>query len=98
MTAAGGKSLHRGGVMGRMEASARPLRAPHSERAMRAVHAGPLTGLIAQVLLLAVLAADRRPQRRGWIVGLTCAVIIDAVLAHGLSRHSSEGLGRRPIG
>ncbi len=85
--------MHRGGVMGRMEASARSLRVPHSERAVRAVHAGPLAGLIAQVLLLAVLAATVGLNARGWIVGLACGVIIDAVLAHGLSRHSSEGLG-----
>jgi phosphatidylglycerophosphate synthase len=61
--------------------------------ATRAVHAGPLTGLIAQVLLLAALTGTVGLSVGGWVVGLTCAVIISAVLAHGLSRYRSDGLG-----
>jgi hypothetical protein len=57
------------------------------------VHAGLLTGLIAQVLLLAALAGTVGLGAAGWVVGLTCAVIINAVLGHGLSRYHSDGLG-----
>jgi phosphatidylglycerophosphate synthase len=59
---------------------------------MRAVHAGPLTGLISQVLLLAVLAATIGLTPGGWVAGLSCAFLIDTCLAHGLSRYGSDGL------
>ena len=54
-------------------------------RAMRTVHAGPVIGLIAQVVLLAALADTVGLGGAGWIVGITCGVITDAALAHGLS-------------
>ena len=75
-----------------MEASAQSLRAPRAER-MHAVHAGPLTGLIAQVLLLAALAGTVGLSAGGWVVGLTCGVMMNAALARGLSRYRSDGLG-----
>ena len=75
-----------------MEASAQSLRAPRPER-MHAVHAGPLTGLIAQVLLLAALAGTVGLSAGGWVVGLTCGVMMNAALARGLSRYRSDGLG-----
>ena len=59
---------------------------------MRVVPAGPLTGLIAQVLLLAALDGTFGLSADAWIVGLIFAVIIDAALAHGLSRSRSGGL------
>ena len=78
--------------MGCMEASAQPLTAPRTERTKQTVQAGPLAGLVVQLLLLAALAATVGLGAAGWVVGLTCAVIIDAVLAYGLSRYGSERL------
>jgi phosphatidylglycerophosphate synthase len=75
-----------------MEASAQPLRPPRPERTKRTDQAGPLTGLIVQVVLLAALAGTVGLSADGWIVGFTCAVIIDAALARGLSRHGSDRL------
>ena len=60
---------------------------------MRAVQAFPLTGLIAQVLLVAVLAGTVGLSGAGWVVGVTCGVITIAVLARGLSRYRSDWLG-----
>ncbi len=52
--------------------------------------AGPALGLIAQLLLLVVLASTVGLGRAGWVVGLTSGVIIDAALAYGLSRYRCE--------
>ncbi len=79
--------------MGRMEASAQPLRAAGIGRTKRAVHSGPLIGLIAQVLLLAALAGTAGLSPEGWGVGLTCAVIMTRALACGLSRYRCDRLG-----
>src|SRR5205807_596212 len=79
-------------VMGRMEASAQPLRAPRSGRVMRAVQAGPLAGLIAQALLLAVPGATVGLSVTGWAIGLICGVTMNVALARGLSRHGSNRL------
>jgi phosphoglycerol transferase MdoB-like AlkP superfamily enzyme len=76
-----------------MEASAHPLRAAGSERTPWVVHAGPLAGLIAQVLLLAALAGTVGVGAVGWVVGLACGVLMNGVLARGLSRHRLDGLG-----
>jgi phosphatidylglycerophosphate synthase len=76
-------------------ASARRTTAPASRGGvMRTVHAGPVTGLIAQVLLLAALAGIVGLSGAGWVVGITCGVIADAALVRGLSRYGVEGLGR----
>ncbi|HEY5189576.1 MAG TPA: CDP-alcohol phosphatidyltransferase family protein, partial [Solirubrobacteraceae bacterium] len=66
-------------------------------RVMRAVHAGPMTGLIAQVLLFAALAGTLGPggvglRPVGWVVGITCGVITNAALAGGLSRYRADRL------
>ena len=79
--------------MGCMEASAQPLTAPRTERTKQTVQAGPLTGLVVQLLLLAALAGTVGLGDAGWVVGLTCAVIIDAALAYGLSRYGSDRMG-----
>jgi phosphatidylglycerophosphate synthase len=65
----------------------------HVVRARRAVHAGPLTGLTVQLLLLVVLAATAGLNSVGFVVGLACAVIVDAALARGLSRYRLDRLG-----
>ena len=53
---------------------------------MRASQAGPVIGLLAQVLLLAVLAGTAGLGAAGWVVGVACAVIMAAALARGLAR------------
>src|SRR4249919_1170915 len=58
---------------------------------MRAVR-GPATGLVAQVLLLAAIAAVG-VGGAGLVVGAACAVTVDAALARGLLRNPSERLG-----
>jgi len=58
------------------------------EATVRAV-AGPLTGLSAQLLLLAVLGLGRA----GWVVGLVCASTLDALLARALRRDPAARLG-----
>ena len=59
----------------------------------RATSAGPATGLIAQVILLAVLAATAGLGTAGWTVGMACAVIMATALAHGVARDPGERLG-----
>lgn len=65
---------------------------------MRAVQAGPVIGIIAQVLLIAALAgvvalSGVGLSAAGWIVGVTCGVITNAALARGLSNYRSDRLG-----
>ncbi len=60
---------------------------------MRAVQALPVTGLIAQVLLVAALAGTVGLSGAGWVVGVTCGVITNAALARGLSRYRVDRLG-----
>ena len=57
---------------------------------MRTVQAGPLTGLIAQLLLLAALAGTVGLGSAGWVVGVACAVIMNAALARGVARYGSD--------
>jgi phosphatidylglycerophosphate synthase len=60
---------------------------------VRASQTGPATGLIAQVLLLAVLAGTAGLGAAGWVVGVACAVTMAAALARGLARGPGDGLG-----
>jgi phosphatidylglycerophosphate synthase len=60
---------------------------------VRASRAAPATGLIAQVLLLAVLAGTAGLGAAGWVVGVGCAVTMAAALAHGLARRPGDRLG-----
>jgi phosphatidylglycerophosphate synthase len=50
---------------------------------VRASQAGPAIGLIAQVLLLAVLAVTAGLGAAGWLVGVACAVTMAIALARG---------------
>ena len=59
---------------------------------MRAVR-GPATGLVAQVLLLAVITSTVGVGGVGAVVGAACAVTLDAALARDLLRNPSERLG-----
>ncbi len=57
------------------------------------VRAGPGVGLLAQALLLGGVARSVGLAGSGWIAGLTCAVIVDAALAYGLSRYRAGAMG-----
>src|SRR4051812_29364644 len=59
---------------------------------LRASQAGPALGLIAQVLLLAVLAGPAGLGAAGWVVGVACAVAMAAAFARGLRRGPGERL------
>ena len=68
----------------------------------RTAHSAPVTALIAQVLLLAGLAATVGLLGAGlspaaWPVGVTCGVITNAALARGLSHYRATG-SARPTG
>src|SRR3954470_22096600 len=78
--AAGGRSMS---VRGRALTTTNTFR---RGRAVRTV--GPLTGMIAQVLLVAALAGSVA----GWIVGLACAALMNAALARGLSYYGCDRL------
>jgi phosphatidylglycerophosphate synthase len=60
---------------------------------MRAVQAFPLPGVIAQVTMGAALAATVGLTKAGWVVGVTCGVIMNAALARGLLRYHPHRLG-----
>jgi phosphatidylglycerophosphate synthase len=60
---------------------------------VRASQAGPAIGLIAQVLLLGVLAGTAGLGAAGWVVGVACALIMAAALARGLARRRGDRLG-----
>jgi phosphatidylglycerophosphate synthase len=58
----------------------------------RGVDAGPVAGLISQILLLAALALTVGVGRTGWVVGVTCGVIVNVTLSHGLSHYRCDRL------
>ena len=58
----------------------------------RASQAGPATGLLAQVLLLAALVEFAGLGAAGWIVGTACAVTMAVALTRGLARSSCDRL------
>ncbi len=64
---------------------------------MRLAQSAPLTGLIAQVLLIATLAVavglgGGGFSPTGWVVGVACGVITNAALAGGLSHYRASRL------
>jgi len=59
---------------------------------VRLSHAGPAAGLVAQLLLLALLTGSVGLGAAGWIVGVASAVIIAVALARALTR-GPDGLG-----
>ena len=61
--------------------------------AARTVPAGPGIGFLAQTLLLAALARTVGLGGAGWVVGLTCAAVTNAVLAYGLTHYHVDRLG-----
>ena len=64
---------------------------------MRVAQNAPLTGLIAQVLLIAALAVavglgGTGLSPAGWVVGVACGVITNAALAGGLTHYRASRL------
>jgi len=59
----------------------------------RANQTGPAAGLIAQLLVLTVLAGTAGVGTAGWTVGIACAVIMATALARGLACRPGERLG-----
>lgn len=60
---------------------------------MQAVHAGPLTGLVAVLAVLLALATTGGLAMGGWLVGLGCGVVLAGALAGALTRSDSDRLG-----
>jgi phosphatidylglycerophosphate synthase len=60
---------------------------------VRAGHASPVIGLIAQALLLTVVAATAGLGAAGWVAGLACGITVSAALARGLARAPDHRLG-----
>ncbi len=56
------------------------------------LRAGPASGLLAQLLLLAALAWSVGLTLSAGVVGVACAVITNGVLAHALSSHGADRL------
>ncbi len=71
-------------------AAAAALDAPRPTRPR--IHAGPIAGLVSQVLLLAVLAETVGLSGAGWVTGICSGVIVDATLARALFRYRSDRL------
>jgi phosphatidylglycerophosphate synthase len=61
--------------------------------AVRAVQRGPRTGLIAQVVLLAILAITFGLGAAGWLAGAAYAVVTAATLKRGMSRSGVGAFG-----
>ena len=70
----------------------------YTEARCETAQAGPVIGLIAQVLLLAALAGTVGLGAAGWVVGLACAVIMNAALARGLAPLPLASGSARPTG
>jgi phosphatidylglycerophosphate synthase len=69
--------------------------ARQSRRPVRAVHAGPVTGLVAQMLLIAAIAGAVAVSGvglnlTGWVVGIACGVITNLALAHALAHYRAD--------
>ncbi len=60
---------------------------------MRAVHTGPVMGLVSQFAVIVALAATVGVGERGWFAGVGVAVTVNLLLARGLARHGAAGLG-----
>jgi phosphatidylglycerophosphate synthase len=58
-----------------------------------AVRAVPAIGLVAQVVLLAGLAATAGLGEAGWRVGVACALVMATALGRGLARSRADRLG-----
>src|SRR3954471_10416096 len=64
---------------------------------MGRVRVGPLTGMVAQLMLVAALAwtvalSGAAFSVNAWIAGVACGFVTNAALARGLSQHRTERL------
>jgi hypothetical protein len=57
------------------------------------VRTGPVTGVIAQIVLLAALAGTVGMSVTGWLAGVVCGLIKNTTLQQGLARSSTLALG-----
>jgi phosphatidylglycerophosphate synthase len=60
---------------------------------LRESQAVTAAGLVAQLVLLAVLAASTGLGAAGWVVGAACAVTMTAALSRGVARNPRQPLG-----
>jgi phosphatidylglycerophosphate synthase len=60
---------------------------------VRAVQTFPVIGLIAQIMMGAALAGTAGLSDAGWVVGVTCGVVLNAALAMGVLRYRPYRLG-----
>jgi phosphatidylglycerophosphate synthase len=60
---------------------------------VRSVETGPVTGLIAALVLLGALAGTVGLGGQGWIVGVACGVMTYATLTAGMARYGVHRLG-----
>ena len=60
---------------------------------LRAVHTGPVIGLIGQLAILSGLAGTVGLGPAGWLVGMVCGLVTTAGLSHGLTRSGRRTLG-----
>ena len=60
---------------------------------LRAVHTGPVIGLIGQLVVLSGLAATIGLGAAGWLAGLACGLVTTAALSQGFTRSGRRTLG-----
>ena len=60
---------------------------------LRAVHTGPVLGLIGQLVVLTGLAGTVGLGPAGWLAGMACGLITTAALSHGFTRSGRRNLG-----
>src|SRR2546421_124563 len=82
-------------LVGRRDRLSAGLNAKRAATRRHAVHPGPVTGLIAQVLLIGAIAgavalSGVSLNVAGWAVGIACGVITNLALAHGLSHYQAD--------
>jgi phosphatidylglycerophosphate synthase len=59
---------------------------------LRAVHGAPVAGLVAQALILIILAATIGLGGAGWAVGAACALVLSVALARAVAHYGEERL------
>ena len=60
---------------------------------MHAVRTFLATGIVAQVAMVAALAATVGLSAAGWVVGVACAAVMNAALIRGVRRYRTNRLG-----
>ena len=60
---------------------------------LRAVHLGPVVGLIGQFAVLSGLAGTVGLGPAGWLAGMACGLVTTAALSYGFTRSGRRTLG-----